>query len=77
MFRAWLLMFWGEKRDVKAHGEYSEHGSSPLVYLPIAFLALMVLALGVYSEPLLSLAQATAAQILDPQAYIDAVLTRV
>ncbi|MCC7577281.1 MAG: cation:proton antiporter [Methanomethylovorans sp.] len=77
MFRAWLLMFWGEKRDVKAYGEYSEHGTSPLIYVPIAILALAVLILGVYAEPLLSLAQATAVQILDPQPYIDAVLTRV
>jgi multicomponent Na+:H+ antiporter subunit D len=77
MFRAWLLMFWGEKRDVKMHGEYSQHGSSPLIYLPIAILALTVLVLGLYAEPLFSLAQATAVQILDPQPYIDAVMTRV
>lgn len=77
MFRAWLLMFWGEKRDVKIHGEYSQHGSSPLIYLPIAILALTVLVLGLYAEPLFSLAQATAVQILDPQPYIDAVMTRV
>lgn len=56
MFRAWLLMFWGEKRDVKIHGEYSQHGSSPLIYLPIAILALTVLVLGLYAEPLFSLA---------------------
>jgi multicomponent Na+:H+ antiporter subunit D len=77
MFRAWLLMFWGEKRDVNVHGEYSKHGTSPMMYVPIVILALMVVFIGVYSEPLLSLAQATAAQILDPQPYIDAVLTRV
>jgi multicomponent Na+:H+ antiporter subunit D len=77
MFRAWLLMFWGEKRDVKVHGEYSKHATSPLMYVPIAILALIVVIIGVYSEPLLSLAQATAAQILDPQPYIDAVLMRV
>lgn len=76
MFRAWLLMFWGEKRDVNAHGEYSKHSTSPMMYVPIAILALIVVVIGVYSEPLLSLAQAAAAQILDPQPYIDAVLTR-
>ncbi|MBC7086603.1 MAG: NADH-quinone oxidoreductase subunit M [Methanomethylovorans sp.] len=77
MFRAWLLMFWGEKRDVKRYGEYSEHSISPMIYMPIMILALMVLILGVYAEPLLSIAQATAVQILNPQAYIDTVLTRV
>ncbi|WP_321417312.1 NADH-quinone oxidoreductase subunit M [uncultured Methanomethylovorans sp.] len=77
MFRAWLLMFWGETRDIEVHGEYSKHGTSPMMYIPIAILALTVVIIGVYSQPLLSLAQATAAQILDPQPYIDAVLTRV
>ncbi|MEZ5333961.1 MAG: NADH-quinone oxidoreductase subunit M [Methanolobus sp.] len=77
MFRAMLLMFWGEKRDVSEHGEYSSHGTSPLIALPILVLALMIVVFGVYAEPLIALANATAAQILDPQPYIDAVMTRV
>ncbi len=77
MFRAMLLMFWGEKRDVREYGEYSTHGTSPLIALPIIVLALVVVAFGLYAEPLIALADATANQILDPQPYIDAVLTRV
>jgi multicomponent Na+:H+ antiporter subunit D len=77
MFRAMLLMFWGEKRDVEKYGEYSHHGTSFLMALPIVVLALTVVAFGVYAEPLIALANATAHQILDPQPYIDAVMTRV
>jgi len=77
MFRAWMKMFWGEPRDTKKYGEYSSHALSPLLTVPIIILALGVIVIGVYAEPLISLAQATAAQIVDPQPYIDAVLTRV
>jgi multicomponent Na+:H+ antiporter subunit D len=77
MFRAMLLMFWGEKRDVEKYGEYSHHGTSPMIAVPIIVLALTVVAFGVYAEPLIALANATAHQILDPQPYIDAVLVRV
>ncbi|KXS41465.1 MAG: formate hydrogenlyase subunit 3/multisubunit Na+/H+ antiporter, MnhD subunit, partial [Methanolobus sp. T82-4] len=77
MFRAWLLMFWGEKRDVEKYGEYSSHKASPLIMAPIIVLALSIIVFGLYAEPLISLATATAEQILDPQPYIDAVLTRV
>jgi multicomponent Na+:H+ antiporter subunit D len=77
MFRAMLLMFWGEKRDVEKYGEYSHHGTSLLMTLPIVVLALTVVAFGIYAEPLIALANATAHQILDPQPYIDAVLMRV
>ena len=77
MFRAWMKMFWGEPRDTKKYGEYSSHALSPLLTVPIIILALGVIVLGIYAEPLISLAQATAAQIVDPQPYIDAVMTRV
>ncbi len=77
MFMAWMKMFWGEPRDTKKYGEYSSHALSPLLTVPIIILAIGVLVLGVYAEPLIALAQATAAQIVDPQPYIDAVMTRV
>jgi multicomponent Na+:H+ antiporter subunit D len=77
MFRAMLLMFWGEKRDVEKYGEYSHHGTSVLMAFPIVVLALTVVAFGIYAEPLIALANVTAHQILDPQPYIDAVMTRV
>ncbi len=77
MFRAMLLMFWGEKRDVSEYGDYSTHGTSSLISLPIIVLAIAVVIFGIYAEPLISLATATADQILNPQYYIDAVMTGV
>lgn len=77
MFRALLLMFWGEKRDVSEFGEYSSHGNSLMISLPILILGLFIVIFGLYAQPLISLANATATQILDPQPYIDAVMTRV
>ncbi|MCL7411873.1 MAG: NADH-quinone oxidoreductase subunit M [Methanosarcinaceae archaeon] len=77
MFRAWMIMFWGEPRDFETYGEYSSHALSPLLTVPIIILAIGVIIFGVYAEPLIALAQATAVQIVDPQPYIDAVMTRV
>jgi multicomponent Na+:H+ antiporter subunit D len=74
MFRAWLLMFWGEARDFEKYGPYSSHGPSPMITVPIIILAAAVLILGVYSEPLISLSSEIANQLLNPQPYINAVL---
>lgn len=77
MFRAWLLMFWGEIRDVDKYGEYSSHGPSYMIVIPILTLAALAFAFGIYAEPLIALSQAIAEQLIDPQPYIDAVMTRV
>ncbi|WP_135606375.1 NADH-quinone oxidoreductase subunit M [Methanococcoides sp. NM1] len=77
MFRAWLLMFWGEIRDVEKYGEYSSHESSYMITIPIITLAALVFIFGIYAEPLIALSQAIAEQLIDPQPYIDAVMTRV
>jgi multicomponent Na+:H+ antiporter subunit D len=77
MFRAWLLMFWGETRDVEEYGEYSSHKPSLMIALPIVSLAALAFIFGVYAEPVIALAQAIAEQLIDPQPYIDAVMTRV
>jgi multicomponent Na+:H+ antiporter subunit D len=42
--------------------------------LPVAALATMTVGIGLYPEPFVQLAQTAAAQLLDPQAYITAVL---
>lgn len=75
MIRAWQRIFWGEVRSEK-YDEYHSHGLSWKMSVPILVLSVVVVVFGVYAEPLLSLAQSTASQIIDPQAYIDAVLTR-
>jgi multicomponent Na+:H+ antiporter subunit D len=48
---------------------------SPLgLVLPVALLALLTLGIGLWAEPLLSLSQAAAQELLEPSRYIEAVL---
>lgn len=75
MFRGWIFIFWGA-RDPQ-YGEYSHHNLSALMVGPIVVLAILVFVLGIYAEPLLGIANTIAVQIMDPNPYIDAVLTRV
>ncbi|MFP4654425.1 MAG: NADH-quinone oxidoreductase subunit M [Methanohalobium sp.] len=75
MIKAWQRMFWGEVRNEK-YDEYHSHGISWEMSVPIVILSLVVIVFGLYAEPLLSFAQSTASQVLDPQDYINAVLTR-
>ncbi|MCL7413219.1 MAG: cation:proton antiporter [ANME-2 cluster archaeon] len=76
MMRAWMKMFWGTVNDSERQGNATPHAPALLMAIPIIILALIIVVLGLYAEPLLALAQATAEQIVDPQPYIDAVLTR-
>ncbi|MCK4929181.1 MAG: cation:proton antiporter [Methanosarcinales archaeon] len=76
MMRAWMKMFWGTSNDAEAHDDDPSHASSLLMIIPIIILAIFVVVLGLYAEPLLLLAQATSEQIVNPQPYIDAVMTR-
>lgn len=75
MMRAWMTMFWGTDNG-EGNGSHAQHDMLPLIVIPIIILAFAAIVLGLYAEPLLSLAQATADQIINPQPYIEAVLTR-
>ena len=78
IIRIWQQAFW---RELPAHvtdtgvlrGERRDPGLW-LMYLPVAVLAGLILLVGVYAQPFFGLAEAAAGQLLDPQAYIDAVL---
>lgn len=68
VFRAWLTVFWGRSRGM---------GRAPLratQALPIAVLAGFCLLWGLFAEPLVLLANETAAQALNPDLYVEAVL---
>lgn len=75
MFRAWLLMFWGEKATDE-YGDYHTHTVSTRMAIPMVILAGIVLILGIYPEPLMALSTSIANELLDPQPYITAVLER-
>jgi len=78
VIRIWQQGFWrglpegvadsavltGERRDATLW----------LMYLPVAALAALVLAAGIYAQPLFTLSENAAGQLLDTQAYMEAVL---
>lgn len=75
MTKIWAEVFW------KAPPE--DAPTSPVVltplqrwqlYLPMTGLAILTLLIGFWGQPVYELAEAAAAQLLDPQGYIDAVL---
>ncbi len=47
---------------------------SGLLYVPVVALAVLTLVLGLWSEPLIALSDAAAAELLDPARYVQAVL---
>jgi multicomponent Na+:H+ antiporter subunit D len=75
MTKIWAEAFW------KAHPDGSDptlaslstHDRRSLIW-PIASLAALTLVIGFFPEPFVTFAERTAAQLLDPAAYLDAVL---
>lgn len=77
MIKIWNEVFW----KAPPEGGYCEapaytHQGNSLVmyYLPIAMLASMTVLIGFAAQPIYELAEASAAQLLNPAAYIEAVL---
>ena len=71
LFRGWQTMFWGE-----AEREYDSHKLPFTMVVPMIVLAVLVLLMGLWAEPLVHYANLTATQLFDNQAYIEAVLSR-
>jgi multicomponent Na+:H+ antiporter subunit D len=76
MGRIWSNVFWGQPED----GEIAERLESGATKLPILMTASTVVVVGfsvallVFAGPLYDLAERAAADLLNPQGYIDAVL---
>ncbi|MDZ7343600.1 MAG: Na+/H+ antiporter subunit D [candidate division KSB1 bacterium] len=80
MNKIWTEAFWKKKPEpsqgVSAPtAQPLSFGVALLYHIPIVMLALLTLAIGLSAEPIFVLAQQAAAQLLDPAAYIEAVLT--
>jgi multicomponent Na+:H+ antiporter subunit D len=70
-----LKAFWGEPPAAAGAGEISIPGAARLsLFLPTAALALLTVAGGLLAGPLVELALAAAAQLLEPAGYVRAVL---
>ena len=78
MTKVWANVFWGERPAAAQGGNHSESRLSLPAklgfYAPMAALALITLCIGFVAMPFFSLATKAAEQLLDPAAYIAAVL---
>lgn len=75
MVKIWNEVFW--KAAPEQGAEVAAPGSNALLYAPAIGLAVLTVAIGIGAEPVYRLAEQAAAQLLDPQAYIAAVLGEV
>jgi multicomponent Na+:H+ antiporter subunit D len=74
MVRLWQYTFWGEFKSGKAQwNPLRKPAASTLATAPIAVLVVLSLALGIFFEPVLSVAENAARQALDREGYIAAV----
>jgi multicomponent Na+:H+ antiporter subunit D len=71
--RAFVLVFWGRTPDRVSRGWAAQPASRVALLAPLMLVVLSLL-LGVWPGPLFSLAEATVAELLDPDVYITAVL---
>ena len=70
MTKIWQYAFWSPLTN----GVVLAQRPSRLLYAPTIALALLILLLGLWSEPLIALSDAAAAELLDPSRYVQAVL---
>ncbi len=76
MTKIWAAVFWGEPA-VAADPQPLSGRRRAALYVPIILLALITVTIGLGTGPILTLAERTADQLIDPRAYIRAVLGSV
>ncbi len=77
MIKIWNEVFWKAVPEGASCTPRIYHPQSEklgMYYLPIIGLATMTVLIGIAAQPIYELAEAAAAQLLDPRLYIDAVL---
>ncbi|MGD2186559.1 MAG: Na+/H+ antiporter subunit D [Desulfobacterales bacterium] len=79
MAKIWAAAFWGDpsqaETDVGTTTQFQLNASKKIaLYLPMVFLGLLTLTIGLMSEPFFDLATKAADQLLNPNGYIHAVL---
>lgn len=77
MTKIWNEAFWKPVPEPARQAAPARGGAAALpgaMWIPVVVLGVLVLAMGVLAGPLISLAEGAAAGLLDPQAYILAVL---
>jgi multicomponent Na+:H+ antiporter subunit D len=69
MVKIWTRVFWGEAPPTISPAGSDASRTARLLALPMALLAFLTLAIGLFPGPLLTLADAAAEQLLDAEAY--------
>jgi multicomponent Na+:H+ antiporter subunit D len=74
MARLWQYGFWGEKPAIPSpYPILASRRSQWLILSPIAFLIVLSLSIGLFTEPFFQLSRVAAEQVMDRQGYIEAV----
>jgi multicomponent Na+:H+ antiporter subunit D len=73
MSKIWLNVFWGPVPEKGRVGTLPS-GQFAMLMIPVAALAALTLAVGLWLEPLFVLMARAAEGLLDPSAYVHAVL---
>ena len=74
MTKIWLNAFWKARPDEAGPPPPLSPPRRRLLLAPIAGLAMVTLAIGLYARPLYSLAERAAAELMAPSSYVEAVL---
>ena len=72
MAKIWLAAFW--KPASRAPAELPTLRGHATTWLPVAALAAITVVMGLWPQPFLAVAERAAGELLDPSAYVDAVL---
>jgi multicomponent Na+:H+ antiporter subunit D len=74
MIRLWQYIFWGKpKRPYTPRAHFKRLEVNVMMVAPAAVLVVLSLAIGIFAEPAVQLAQTAANQALDRQGYIETV----
>ena len=76
MTKIWLNAFWKARPDDAVPPPSFAPQRRWLLLAPIATLATITLAIGLYARPLYALAERAATELMDPSIYVEAVLDR-
>jgi multicomponent Na+:H+ antiporter subunit D len=74
MIRLWQYIFWGKpNRTYARRPHFQQPGVQAMLLAPAAVLVALSLAIGIFAQPALQMAQIAASQVIDRAAYINAV----
>jgi multicomponent Na+:H+ antiporter subunit D len=74
MAKIWLGAFWSTSPEDAPEPEPLSSREKVFLLAPVAALALLTVVIGLWADPLFEYARAASAGLLDPNAYVEAVL---